>query len=253
MGSFLSFLEYEHEVGWEVSYELAGISAKEVFKAMTEPDQKKINDVWGRVDMSGMHSVKIIQKSEDGNAGGKGTIYENYDKKGAMVNKHKIVHYEERDGGKSIYTEGTYIEKSDAFPFKIRDKDQIRCLFTDTPNGGVLCTIECMGLIQMRCFCDCCLPMMYPMVKFQKAMQEVFAPKADTSKVPTGKLVMKKELVYNLDRAIRLGDKPEAGKSAKPTKGQESQPEAPSEAKKEKPEAGKSAKPTKGQESQAEA
>merc|ERR1719209_2364157 len=80
------------------------ISAKEVFKAMTEPDQKKINDVWGRVDMSGMHSVKVIQKSEDGNAGGKGTIYENYDKKGAMVNKHKIVHYEERDGGKSIYT-----------------------------------------------------------------------------------------------------------------------------------------------------
>jgi len=216
MGNFLSFLQYEHECGWTVQYELAGTKGKDVLRALTEPDQKKINEVWARVDMPDMHSVKLIHDSEDGNRGGRGTIYENYNKKGVAQNRHKIIHYEVQNGGKSIYTEGIYVWVAPSFPFKQRDEDQIRILFTDLDNGNCHVHMEILACMQMRCFCECCIPLMYPMEKFQQAMQDVISPNADASKVPKGTLVMKKELVYTINRqSPLLGVTDKEGKGGK--------------------------------------
>lgn len=198
--SCFSFLRYEHEIGWEVDYQVAGTTAKKLMESFQEPDSKKMNEVWGKVNMRGMHSVKIIQQSEDGKRGGIGTIYENYDKKGVAQNKHKIVHYEVQDKGKSIYTEGVYIWKHKDFPFKLRDKDQTRIKLTDLDNGNVRMVMEVIGVIEMRGFSECCLPLMYPMDKFQSAIQEVMAPQGVGIKVPRGKLTLKKKLTYNIVR-----------------------------------------------------
>lgn len=203
MGQCFSFLQYEHEIGWEVEYQVAGINALDLMAKMQEPDQKNMNDVWRKVDMKGMHSVKLIQESIDGFRGGVGSVYENYDKKGIMQNTYKVTCYEVQDGGKSVYTEGIYIAKGPDFPFKLRDEDVQKMKLTTLDNGNCNVFMEMKAVMQMRGFSECCLPMMYPLAKFQKAIQEVIAPKGDVSKVARGKMWMKKDpQKYKLERQI---------------------------------------------------
>jgi len=181
--------------------EVNGLTAEEFNAAQNEPDQKKMNEVWGRVGMKGMHSVKKTKESTDGNVGGVGTTFENYDKKGVKQTAFMITHYEIQNGGKTIYTEGTTIYAGPGVPFAAREQDIGKSTLTTMDNGNVKMCMDANALIQMRCFCGCMFAKMYPMIKFQKAMQEVIAPKGDGSKCPPGKVTMKKDLSYRLKRA----------------------------------------------------
>lgn len=192
----------EHEIGWEVEFEVAGTTAKELMIGFHETDQKKMNEVWRRVGMRGMNGMKKIQESTDGNLGGVGTMYESCDKKGVMQSRQEVVHYEIQDGGKSIYTESKFTAKGPLFPFKLRDEDVQRMIMTDLDNGNVKFLCENIAVFQGRGFCGCCMKLMYPMVKFQKSIQEVLAPKGDSSTVPRGKMTMKKELTYKTTRQV---------------------------------------------------
>jgi len=192
----------QHEIGWEVEFDVAGITVEEMMAAFHEPDQKKMNEIWGRVGMKGMHSVKKVQESVDGHLGGKGTVYENFDRKGVKQTRHEIIHYEIQNDGKTIYTEGVNTFAGPGVPFKARDEDVQRTTMTNLDNGNVRCFMECTGLIEMRGFCGCCMKMMYPMAKFQNAIQQVIAPKGDASGVKRGKLMMKKEMTYKTSRHI---------------------------------------------------
>jgi len=191
----------EHEIGWEVEFEVAGITAREFMIGFH--DEAKMNEVWRRVGMRGMHGMTTIQESTDGNTGGVGTIYESYDKKGVMQSRQEVVHYEIQDGGKSIYTELKFTDKGPLFPFKLgRDEDIQRMIMTDLDNGNVKFLCEQVAVFQGRGFCGCCIKLMYPMVKFQKSIQDVLAPKGDGSTVPRGKMTMKKELTYKTSRQV---------------------------------------------------
>jgi len=193
----------EHEIGWEVEFDCAGITPKELMDAYHEPDQKKMNEVWRRVGMKGMHGMKQIEGSIDGILGGKGTVYESYDKKGVMQMRERVIHYEVQDGGKSIYTETVYIDKGPKFSFKLRDQDVCRMKITDLGNGNVTVFMENIMVFEGRGFCGCMMKLMYPMVKFQQAIQDVLAPEADPSTVLEGKMTMKKELTYKMSRQVR--------------------------------------------------
>jgi len=212
-------LAKEHEIGWEVEFEIAGITVKELWDGFHEADQKKMNEVWRRVGMKGMNSMKKMQDSTDGNVGGVGTIYEACDKKGVMQSRSEVVHYEVQDGGKTIYTEQKMTAKGPLFPFKLRDEDVQRMVMTDLDNGNVKLMFEQIAVFQGRGFCGCCMKLMYPMVKFQKATQEVLAPKGDASTVPRGKMTMKKEMTYKTTRSVLglLGADQRETFEAKPT------------------------------------
>jgi len=179
--------------------EVNGLTADE-WMAMQD-DAEKMNEVWGRVGMKGMHSVKKVKDSTDGNVGGKGATYENYDKKGVKQTVYEIIYYERQDGGKTIYTEGIMKFAGPGVPFAIRDQDIQKCTITTMDNGNAKMCMDANALMQMRCFCGCMFAKMYPMIKFQKAMQEVIAPNGDPSKCPKGKATMKKDLSYKLKRA----------------------------------------------------
>lgn len=181
--------------------EVNGLTADEWMEVMCDPKQEKMNEVWGKVNMTGMHSVKKTKESTDGNKGGVGTAYENYDKKGVKQTGFETIYYERQDGGKTIYTEDKITYAGPGFPFAIRDQDIQKTTLTTLDNGNVRMCMDANALMQMRCFCGCMFARMYPMIKFQRVMQEVIAPKGDPKKCPKGKVIMKKDLSYKLQRA----------------------------------------------------
>jgi hypothetical protein len=101
-----------------------------------------------------------------------------------------------QDGGKSVYTESKLLAKGKGFPFKIEDVEMLHQHVTTLPNGNAKCTVEIIGTFEGRGFCACCIKMMYPMKKFQKATQEVMAPKAAFGSCPPAVMTIKNDLVW---------------------------------------------------------
>lgn len=196
-----------HELGWTIDMEINGLTADEWMGFMNEPEMKKMCEVWGRVGMKGMHTIKLAKPSTDGNPGGVGTMVEQYDKKGVKQAVFETVYYERQNGGKTIYTEVLCRYAGPGFPFAIREQDVQKNAVTTLDNGNSKYQMDANALMQMRCFCGCMFKKMYPMIKFQKAVQEVCAPKGDPKKCPPGKVEMKRDLSYTLKRSVlMLGD-----------------------------------------------
>jgi len=199
-----SCLAREREIGWEVEFEVAGIQAKKLMDGFHEPDQRKMNEVWSRVAIEGMHGMKKIHASTDGHLGGKGAIYESYDKNGVMQTRHEMIHYEIQDEGESIFTEIRVTANGpllSGFNFK-NDDHGLRIKLTNTKNGNVRLIVECIAVFHGRSFWKRFIKLMYPMVRFQKAIQDVMAPKGNPKTVHLGTMGMKTELVYKTSRQV---------------------------------------------------